>query len=101
MIRLTNEAAGSVTRVVAEKPIVCWITGFSNSSIDFVLRFWVRDRQAGLTNVKGEVYLSLWDAFKANGFTIPFPQREAAVRMVQANEGIEPPVSAPAMKADR
>ena len=86
VIRISKEAAGSVRRVVAEKPVVCWITGFGDSSIDFVLRFWIRDPQEGLTNVKGEVFLALWDAFKANGITIPFPQREVTVRMEKGQD---------------
>ncbi|RYG44170.1 mechanosensitive ion channel, partial [bacterium] len=86
VVRISKEAAGSVRRVVAEKPVVCWITGFGDSSIDFVLRFWIRDPQEGLTNVKGEVFLALWDAFKANGITIPFPQREVTVRMEKGQD---------------
>lgn len=89
VVRISKEAAGSVRRVVAEKPVVCWITGFGDSSIDFVLRFWIRDPQEGLTNVKGEVFLALWDAFKANGITIPFPQREVTVRMEKRQDSTE------------
>ena len=55
---------------------VCHITGFGDSSVDYVLRFWIRDPTAGLTNIRGNVYLALWDAFKAEGISIPFPQRE-------------------------
>ncbi|EEX08861.1 mechanosensitive ion channel family protein [Ruegeria lacuscaerulensis ITI-1157] len=55
---------------------VCHITGFGDSSVDCVLRFWIKDPTAGLTNIRGNVYLALWDAFKAEGISIPFPQRE-------------------------
>ena len=54
--------------------------GFGDSSVDYILRFWIRDPTEGLTNIRGNVYLALWDAFKANGISIPFPQRE--VRML-------------------
>ncbi|MCE8471059.1 hypothetical protein LZ189_18765, partial [Rhodovulum sulfidophilum] len=47
--------------------------------VDFILRFWIVDPSEGLTNVRGAVFLALWDAFKANGVTIPFPQREVTV----------------------
>jgi small-conductance mechanosensitive channel len=30
--------------------------------------------------VRGDVYLSLWDAFKANGISIPFPHRDVLIR---------------------
>mgnify|MGYP003647082539 CR=1 FL=1 len=80
VIRIAKEATSSVGRVVADRPVVCWMTGFGDSSLDFVLRFWIRDPQAGLTNVRGEVLLALWDAFKENGIGIPFPHREILMK---------------------
>jgi small-conductance mechanosensitive channel len=74
------EAAASVPRVEAERRPVCWITGFGDSSIDFILRFWIHDPQQGLTNVRGKVYMALWDAFKANNIDIPFPVRDVILR---------------------
>jgi small-conductance mechanosensitive channel len=73
---LAIEAAYTANRVLRERPAVCHITGFGDSSVDYVLRFWIRDPTEGLTNVRGNVYLALWDSFHANGITIPFPQRE-------------------------
>ena len=73
------EAVQKVRRVLSHKPPVCWITGFGDSSVDYVLRFWIDDAAGGLTNVRGQVYLALWDAFKEHGITIPFPQREVRV----------------------
>lgn len=70
------EAARSVARVDRSRPAVCHIVGFGDSSVDYILRFWITDPTDGLTNVRGAVYLALWDAFKAHGISIPFPQRE-------------------------
>ncbi|EEE39161.1 mechanosensitive ion channel family protein [Rhodobacteraceae bacterium KLH11] len=55
---------------------VCHITGFGDSSIDYVLRFWISDPTKGLTNIRGNVYLALWDAFQSESISLPFPQRE-------------------------
>ncbi|NBT32697.1 MAG: mechanosensitive ion channel family protein, partial [Rhodobacteraceae bacterium] len=74
--RIAIEAAKSVDRVLANRDTVCHITGFGDSSIDYVLRFWIKDPTKGLANIKGNVFLALWDAFQANGISIPFPQRE-------------------------
>lgn len=75
--RIAVEAARSVPRVLEDRfRPVCHITGFGDSSIDYALRFWIADPTEGLTNVRGNVYLALWDAFKAAGIRIPFPQRE-------------------------
>jgi len=76
---LAIKAAQSVGRVLKTRPTVCHITGFGESSVDYVLRFWITDPVEGLTNVRGAVYLALWDAFHENGISIPFPQREVRV----------------------
>ena len=73
---LAIEAAQGVTRVLRSRAPVCHIVGFGDSSVDYILRFWISDPTGGLTNIRGNVYLALWDSFKANGITIPFPQRE-------------------------
>jgi small-conductance mechanosensitive channel len=78
--RIAVEAAQGTSRVLSSKPPVCHIVGFGDSSVDYILRFWISDPTGGLTNIRGNVYLALWDAFKANGVSIPFPQRE--VRML-------------------
>ena len=77
--KLAIEAAGSVDRVLSFKPPVCHIVGFGDSSVDYILRFWIRDPTGGLTNIRGNVYLALWDTFKANDISIPFPQREVSL----------------------
>ena len=74
--RLAIEAAASVDRVVTEgKSPVCWLKEFGDSSLNFVLRFWIADPQSGLTNIRGKVMLALWDSFKENGVSIPYPHR--------------------------
>ncbi|MEJ1996650.1 MAG: mechanosensitive ion channel [Maritimibacter sp.] len=73
------EAAKSVKRVLSFRPPVCHIVGFGDSSVDYILRFWIDDPTGGLTNIRGNVYLALWDAFHANGIDLPFPQREVRI----------------------
>ena len=77
--KLAIEAATSVNRVLKTRPAVCHIVGFGDSSVDYILRFWIRDPTEGLTNIRGNVYLALWDTFTENGISIPFPQREVKV----------------------
>jgi small-conductance mechanosensitive channel len=77
--RIAIEAASSVKRVLTDRPPVCHIVGFGDSSVDYILRFWITDPTGGLTNIRGNVYLALWDAFKEHGISIPFPQREVRV----------------------
>jgi len=65
--------------VLSSRPAVCHIVGFGDSSVDYILRFWIKDPTGGLTNIRGNVYLALWDAFRDNDIDIPFPQREVKV----------------------
>ncbi|RLJ41415.1 mechanosensitive ion channel-like protein [Litoreibacter meonggei] len=74
--KLAIAAAKGVERVLSFKAPVCHIVGFGDSSVDYILRFWIRDPTQGLTNIRGNVYLALWDAFSENNISIPFPQRE-------------------------
>ncbi len=77
--KVAIEAAMGVNRVLKDRPPVCHIVGFGDSSVDYILRFWITDPTGGLTNIRGNVYLALWDAFKEHGISIPFPQREVKV----------------------
>lgn len=77
---LAIEATRSVERVVNYRPSVCWMTGFGDSSLDFVLRVWIKDPQNGLTNIRGQILLALWDTFKENGIKIPYPHREVIMK---------------------
>jgi len=77
--KIAIEAALSVPRVLSFKPPVCHITNFGDSSIDYLLRFWISDPTEGLSNIRGNVFLALWDAFEKHGISIPFPQREVRI----------------------
>jgi small-conductance mechanosensitive channel len=85
---LAIEAAASVERVVPSKAPVCWMTAFGDSSLNFILRFWIKDPQNGLTNIRGKVLLALWDKLKEHGVEVPYPHREIIMR---TPVNVEPP----------
>ena len=97
--RIAVEAAMAVPRVLQTKPAVCHITGFGDSSVDYILRFWISDPTGGLTNIRGNVFLALWDAFAEHGISIPFPQREVTIlpkstlqtRSIAASDAVDSP----------
>ncbi len=84
------EAAASVPRVLTSNKPVCWMTDFGDSSIEFVLRFWISDPKNGLTNIRGLVLLALWDTFKQNNVEIPYPHREIIMRDAVQVRGPDP-----------
>ncbi|MCB1478270.1 MAG: mechanosensitive ion channel [Rhodobiaceae bacterium] len=90
--RVAREATATVERVSDSPAPVCHIVGFGDSSIDLLVRFWISDPSNGITNVRGNVYLALWDAFKEHGIEIPYPRRD--VRILKDSESLaekEPP----------
>ncbi|WP_417517299.1 mechanosensitive ion channel family protein [Minwuia sp.] len=77
---LAVEAATDVERVLKTPVPVCHFVEFGDSSLDFVLRFWIQDPADGVVNIRGKVLLSLWDIFKEHEIGIPFPHREVIFR---------------------
>lgn len=82
---LMEQAALSVPRVLKDPAPRAVITAFADSSVNLAVSFWIDDPDNGTGNVRGEVLLAIWDAFKAASVDIPFPQRE--VRVVGGNAG--------------
>lgn len=77
--KIAREAAAGVDRVQETPAPVCHITDFGDSSIDFILRFWIDDPSGGLTNIRGNVFLALWDTLKEHDINIPFPRRDVQI----------------------
>lgn len=81
VVQIAIDAAKSISRVSSTySSPVCWLTGFGPSSLNFKLRFWISDPSNGLTNIRGQVLMALWDAFKETGISIPFPHREIVMK---------------------
>lgn len=90
---IAEEAAAKAHERICEDPSpVCHLTEFGDSSLNFKLRFWIQDAERGVTNMRGAVMLSLWDAFKDNNIEIPYPHRDVYIRNNdEANFIPEPP----------
>jgi small-conductance mechanosensitive channel len=99
VIRLALSPLDDIPRVSKRKAPVCWMTEFGDSSINFVLRFWIRDPQNGLTNIRGTVLIALWDVFKEHNISIPFPHREIIMRTPVEIATVHKPAAAPKPKA--
>jgi small-conductance mechanosensitive channel len=87
VIELALDAAAGVQRVLKNPKPVCLLTEFDDFSMNFELRVWIEDPMNGVTNIRSECLLGLWDRFKANGIKIPFPRHD--VRLIPL-DGEEP-----------
>ena len=79
-IELVREAAAAPGRVIDDPAPVCFITGFGDSSVDLEARAWIQDPENGVSNIRGEILLGVWDRFHEHGIEIPFPQRDLHIR---------------------
>ena len=77
---LCLQAAASVPRLLKDPTPRCWIVGFGDSSVDLQLRVWIGDPENGVTNVRSQALLAVWDQFKEHGIEIPFPQRDVHLK---------------------
>ena len=66
-------AAASVTRVLKQPAPICHLLAFGSSAIEFRLAFWISDPGAGITAVRSNVLLALWDTLEREGVGIPKP----------------------------
>jgi small-conductance mechanosensitive channel len=73
---LLVEAAQGHARTLADAPPRAYLTAFADSGINLEVGFWINDPQEGTGNVRSDVNVAIWRAFKAHGIVMPFPQRE-------------------------
>lgn len=64
--------------VVAEPAPVVYFTGFGESSLDFVLNIWI-DNPKRRPDVSSDVRFAIDAAFRREGLSMPFPQRDVHV----------------------
>ena len=73
---LILEAAREHPRCIEEPEPKCYLRNFGDSSVDFILHFWVDDVTKGRWEPHSEVMFDIWRKFKENKIEIPFPQRD-------------------------
>ena len=80
---LILEAACQYPGTLSDPEPNCFLTNFGDSSVDFLLHFWVSDVKKGRFLPKSEVLFSIWKKFKDNNIEIPFPQRDLHLKTVK------------------
>ena len=66
-------AAASVTRVLKQPAPICHLLAFGSSAVEYRLAFWIADPDAGVTAVRSNVMLALWDTLEKEGVGLPKP----------------------------
>ena len=66
-------AAASVPRVLKHPAPNCHLLAFGSSTVEYRLAFWISDPSAGITAVRSDVMLALWDTLEREGIGLPKP----------------------------
>ena len=78
-MRLLEEVARKNRRVIADPPPKAFLLRFGDSGIELELGVWIDDPEMGMSNIRSELNVEVWRAFKEAGVEIPYPQREVRV----------------------
>lgn len=80
VMALMCEVAEQHPRVLKEPPPKVYLKDFADSGIDLELGVWINDPEEGQINLRSDLNLAIWQAFRRENIEIPYPQRE--VRML-------------------
>ena len=83
VMKLLEDSAKKVDRILKRPKAIIQLVEFGDSSVNFVVQFWINDPQKGIMNVKSDLLIHIWDAFKSNNIEIPFPQRDLHIKSVK------------------
>ena len=61
---------------ITDSEISAFLIGFAANGIDLNLNIWVPDPEEGSAELKSQIYMAIWRAFKQHNISIPFPQMD-------------------------
>jgi small-conductance mechanosensitive channel len=86
--KLACDIAAKTPRVTDVHAPVCLLTEFADYGMKYSLTFWISDPEAGMGNVRSDVMMALWEAFKREGIQVPYPVRDIRVRSALPIEAV-------------
>lgn len=78
--KLIVEAAEECQYCSSFKKPECYLREYGDSSVNFILSFWVDDIIGGRYLPQSDVMMHIWKKFKKNHIEIPFPQRDIHIK---------------------
>lgn len=76
---LINETLVNNKQVLKNPAPVIWVTNFSESSIDFSVKYWVA-HFIYANDIKSDLIIEIDNIFRENNIVIPFPQRDIHIQ---------------------
>ena len=75
-MELLEKSIDKIDRILSNPPPKIFLNEFGDSSVNIEVKFWIRDPENGINNIKSEVNKNIWSLFKENNIEIPFPQQD-------------------------
>ena len=73
--QLLVDAASAQPRVLKEPSPNAMLSDFAPDGLELTLAYWIADPENGISNIRSDINLAIWQAFQADGITVPFAQR--------------------------
>ncbi len=77
---LILEAANECEASAKDPAATCHLTNLGESSVEFILYFWVRNINDGRLDPKSKIMFSILEKFAKYNIVIPYPQREIYIK---------------------
>lgn len=58
----------------------CYLMEYADSSVNFLLTFWLNDVTSGVRSARSDVMFNIWDVFKKHNIEIPYPQHDLHIK---------------------
>ncbi len=76
-MQIMLDLARDHARVLSDPAPSCILKDFNDTGITLEMSVWINDPEAGITNVRSDLYVAIWKAFKKHGIMIPYAQKDA------------------------
>lgn len=86
VLAVLAEAVRVVPRLVSEPAPAAFLVQFGDSGIEYEVAGFIADPQNGKLGVQSDMNRAVWQAFRARGISIPYPQRE--LRVIQGEPAV-------------
>ena len=83
VLRLLEEAAGGIARVLKDPAPQAMLVRFGADGLELEVGFWINDPENGRAGVQSDVNRAIWKALQQHQINIPYPQRE--IRLVNSD----------------
>ena len=77
---IMTQCASQHERCLKSPEPFCFVSEFADSSVNLSIHFWVADVTLGRFGPKSDVMIDIFDKFKENNISIPFPQRDVFIK---------------------